>query len=386
MVPRERARVSQLLRDPGRPDDHGRRQKEMNLGVFMMPLHPPEKDRTQCFEEDTELVIRADELGLTEAWVGQHHTAKWEPIPSNDLFIASLIPQTDQIRLGTGVTIITQHHPANVAVRLAFLDHLSKGRLNVGFGQGGVPTDWGLFDLPDPGTQGLMTMEAMDMVMKLWQEDAPFEFKGDFWKIGIDRQVPELGLGELLKPYQKPHPPIAMSIVRAESRAATTCGQKGFFPISINMAPVQKLKRQWELYCAGAAEGGHDPPSRSSWRISRSIYVADSDEEAREQALNGSFAKSLVYLRGMMEMGGILDLLKIDPTMPDDEVDAEYIVDNIAIVGSPETVRQKLQDLFGVTGGFGTLLMIAHDWDDKPDWHRCMSLMKEEVLPDMPGV
>ena len=361
-------------------------KNEMNLGVFMMPLHPPEKDRTQCFEEDTELVVRADELGFSEAWIGQHHTAQWEPIPSNDLFIASLIPQTGQIRLGTGVTIITQHHPANVAVRLAFLDHLSKGRLNVGFGQGGVPTDWGLFDLPDPGTQGLMTLEAMDMVMKLWREDAPFEFKGDFWNIGIDRKVPELGLGELLKPYQKPHPPIAMSIVRAESRAATTCGQKGFFPISINMAPVQKLKRQWELYCAGAAEGGHDPPSRSSWRISRSIYVADSDEEAREQALNGSFAKSLVYLRGMMEMGGILDLLKIDPTMPDGEVDAEYIVDNIAIVGSPETVKQKLQDLFGVTGGFGTLLMIAHDWDDKPRWHRCMELMKEEIIPKLPTI
>ena len=223
----------------------------MKVGTFMMPLHPPEKDRTQTFEEDVECVIWADELGFSEAWIGQHHTAGWEPIPSNDVFIAHMLPQTKNIRLGTGVTIITQHHPANVAVRLAYLDHLAKGRLNVGFGQGGVPTDWALFDLPDPRTQGLMTLEAMDIVLKLWQEDGPFEFKGDYWNVKLDEKNPELGLGQILQPYQKPHPPIAMSIVREESMAATTGGQRGFIPISINMAPPHKVKRQWELYSQG---------------------------------------------------------------------------------------------------------------------------------------
>ena len=150
----------------------------MKLGTFMMPLHPPEKDRTECFAEDVEFVVRADQLGFTEAWVGQHHTVAWEPIPSNDLFIAHVLPLTQNIRLGTGVSIMPQHHPVNVAVRLAFLDHLSKGRFNCGFGQGGVATDWGLFDLPDPKTQGLMTVESIDMVLKLWQAEAPFDFAG----------------------------------------------------------------------------------------------------------------------------------------------------------------------------------------------------------------
>ena len=63
----------------------------MNLGMFMMPLHPPEKDRTLCFDEDTECIILADQLGYSEAWIGQHHSAAWEPIPSNDVFIAHMI-------------------------------------------------------------------------------------------------------------------------------------------------------------------------------------------------------------------------------------------------------------------------------------------------------
>ena len=66
----------------------------MNLGVFMMPLHPPEKDRTLCFEEDVALAVLADQLGYSELWVGQHHTVAWEPIPANDLFIANVLPRT----------------------------------------------------------------------------------------------------------------------------------------------------------------------------------------------------------------------------------------------------------------------------------------------------
>src|SRR5260221_3038183 len=120
----------------------------IKLGLFMMPLHPPEKSRTDCLNEDSELVVRAEDLGFSEVWIGQHHSVAWEPIAANDLFIANLIPRTKTIRLGTGVSIVPHHHPVNLAVRLAMLDHLSGGRINCGLGQSGVATDWELFDIP----------------------------------------------------------------------------------------------------------------------------------------------------------------------------------------------------------------------------------------------
>ena len=166
--------------------------------------------------------------------------------------------------------------------------------------------------------------------------------------------------------------------------AARTGGQRGYIPISINLAPAHKVKRQWELYCEGAAEGGQPEPDRLNWRVSRSIFVGESDEEARAHALNGPFAGSLVYLRGMLKAAGMLDLLKQDPEMPDDAIDAEYIIDNIAIVGSVDTVTRKLQDLYDATGGFGSLLMIAHDWDDRTKMRRSMELMAREVIPQLP--
>ena len=53
---------------------------QITSGVFIMPFHDPAKPLAQCFDEDLELIIRADELGFDEFWIGEHHTMKYEPI------------------------------------------------------------------------------------------------------------------------------------------------------------------------------------------------------------------------------------------------------------------------------------------------------------------
>lgn len=357
----------------------------MDVGLFMMPVHPPEKDRTECFEEDLELVVLADQLGYTEAWIGQHFSVAWEPIPSNDIFIANALPRTKNIRFGTGVTIIQYHHPVNAALRLAYLDHLSRGRLLCGFGQSNIPTDLNLFDLPrDPKTLGLMTIEGMDMVLKLWQAEAPFDFQGDYWHIHIDEYDPDISMGTLLKPYQKPHPPIAMSVIKGTSLAARTAGQRGYIPISGNLVPITTVAQHWETYCAGAEEANQPPPDRSIWRVARNIFIGETTEEAMDHALNGSFAGSYDYLIKLISRGGGLVNLKDDPDMPDEAVTPEYAVNKLAIVGDADEVIRRLTELVEVTGGFGTLLMIAHDWDDKTKWTKSMDLLINKVVPALP--
>lgn len=358
----------------------------MQLGLFMMPMHPPEKDRTICFEEDLALIVHADELGYTEAWIGQHHSVAWESIPSNDVFIANALPRTKQIRFGTGVTLVPFHHPANIAVRLALLDHLARGRFYCGFGQSGISTDLSLFDLPtDPKTLGLMTVEGIDMVLKLWTTDPPFDFQGDFWRIRIDETIPAIGKGVILKPYQQPHPPIAMSIMKGASLAARMAGQRGYMPLSTNLVPVSTLTQHWEVYCAGAAEAGRPAPDRGIWRIARNIFVGRTTGEALDYALSSAFARSFDYLIKLIGPGR-LDLLKDDPDMPDDAVTPEYCVKRLAIVGDVDECLRRLHEVWEQTGGFGTLLMITHDWDDETRWRRSMELLVNEVAPAMPSV
>ena len=79
-----------------------------------------------------------------------------------------------------------------------------------------------------------------------------------------------------------------------------------------------------------------------------------------------------------------LDLTKADPDMPDSEVTPEYLVDNVWIVGSPDDVTEKLQQLHNDVGGFGALLAMDHEWDPKEEWLHSMKLLKEEVLPRLP--
>ena len=91
----------------------------MKLGFFTMPIHPLDKDWRQSLREDREAFLLADELGFTEAYVGEHATDKAENITSSIAFIAWLAAATKQIKLGTGTINLPNSHPAAVAASVA---------------------------------------------------------------------------------------------------------------------------------------------------------------------------------------------------------------------------------------------------------------------------
>ncbi len=358
----------------------------MKLGAFLMPLHPPEKPRTECFDEDVEFIVYADQLGFAEAWCGHHVTLEWEPIVANDVFMANMIARTKNIKLGIGVSIMPQHHPANVAARIALLDHLSHGRLYWGFGQGGVPTDWELFGLPDGKTQAQMTAEAHEIVLMLWTQDPPFEFNGKFWQINMKNHSADLRMGYPLKPFQQPHPPIGMTLMSADSKGGSIGGQRGYLPLSTNLVHRNTVAQHWETYCEGAAEAGLPEPSRDIWRVSRSIFVGESNDQAWDFCRQSSFAASLDYLLTLMRNAKMLSLVKSDSSMPDEDATVEYMLKNLCIIGDKRSCIEQLEELWDVTGGFGTLLMIKHDFDDLERWRRCMSVVAEEIVPALPAI
>jgi len=117
----------------------------MQLGLFTMPLHPPGADFTQTLKADLDQIVKLDELGYSEVWIGEHFTCEWENIPAPDLLIAQALPLTKQIRLGTGVSCIPNHDPFVLAHRIAQLDHMAEGRFNWGVGIGSFPGDMMVF-------------------------------------------------------------------------------------------------------------------------------------------------------------------------------------------------------------------------------------------------
>src|SRR3546814_15967367 len=82
-------------------------------------------------------------LGYDEVFVGEHYTATSEPITDPLQFLATLIPETRSIKLGTGVFNLPQHHPLQIAGNAALFDNLSGGRLLMGIGPGGLGSEIG---------------------------------------------------------------------------------------------------------------------------------------------------------------------------------------------------------------------------------------------------
>src|SRR5207247_1060255 len=82
-----------------------------------MPSHPPECGLKEGQDWDLQVLRWLDELGYQEAWIGEHHTAPWEPHPAPDLLIAQALLQTKNIRIGPGGFLLPYHHPAEPANR-----------------------------------------------------------------------------------------------------------------------------------------------------------------------------------------------------------------------------------------------------------------------------
>src|SRR5438128_1774132 len=317
----------------------------MRLGYFAMPLHPPGADPARTMDDDLVQLATLDRLGYEEAWVGGHCTAQWEIIPCPALFIARALGMTKRMTLATGVSCLPNHDPLMLAQRIAQLDQMARGRFYWGVGSGGFPGDFEMFGVdPKSGEHRVITREILDTVLALWQDAKPgaYEGEGRRWRFTVPQPQPDIGLRLHLRPYQKPH---------------------------------------WEAVETGAKRAGRIA-DRKTWRIARDVFVADTDAKARREAIGGTLGRDYrdYFLKLLPKLRGF-DMLKVDPAMADPEVTLEYLCDNIWIVGSPDTVATKLARLAEDVGGFGTLLVIAHEWTPRGAWERSMRLLKEEVVP-----
>jgi alkanesulfonate monooxygenase SsuD/methylene tetrahydromethanopterin reductase-like flavin-dependent oxidoreductase (luciferase family) len=349
-------------------------------GMFIMPFHDPAKPLAQCYDEDLELIVRAEELGFSEFWIGEHHTMKYENIVMPEIFIARALGETRRIRMGPAPVCLNQHHPAHVAARLAFLDHLSKGRLNLCFGSGSVGTDQELYGA-EPKNAAAMVDEATDMILKMWASEPPYEIEGKFWKISLKKTVDEeTGIGYIPKPLQQPHPPIAMPGTSRNSPTMRTAGRRGFQPFGHCLIAGSVLADLWQTYAAGALEVGRQP-NRADFKVARSIFLADTTQEAVRRARTNSLGKNFEYIGRLFDKGGGRRVYKRDPAMSDADCGLDYLMGEQIIAGSPAEVLRRLLRLIEETGTFGTLVLMSYDWDDKASWLRSMELFAHELMP-----
>lgn len=354
----------------------------MDLGFFTMPIHPVAKDWRTSLHEDRAAFLLADELGFTEAYVGEHTTDAAENITHGISFLAWIAAATKQIKLGTGTVNMPNTHPAAVAGQVAMLDHMLDGRFIFGISPGGLATDAEVFGNLE-ADRPAMFLEAINQVLKIWESDAPYDIDGKFWKISTSTQMmPEIGQGIMAKPLQRPHPPIVVTAVAPFSKGVTEAAARGWDPISANFLLTKWVKSHWPKYVEGCERVGRtvDP---ANWRVAKSVFVADDMDTAREYALGAQSPYRYYYsqLLTKMKKHGRTNLFKADQEMPDDAVTLDGVLDDCVIYGTPSKVADDILALREDIGDFGTLLYAGKDWADVELGRNSMILLAEKTLP-----
>ncbi|MGH7043321.1 MAG: LLM class flavin-dependent oxidoreductase, partial [Acetobacteraceae bacterium] len=294
---------------------------------------------------------------------------------------AQALRETTRLRIGPGGFLLPYHHPAELANRVAMLDHLSGGRLNFGIAASGLPSDWAMFRVDGmSGVNRDMTREALDIILRLWSEEDHFDYDGKFWK--VSKPEPMFGfLHPHIRPLQQPHPPIGVAGLSKGSDTLKLAGERGFLPLSLNLN-AGYIASHWDAVETGAARTGRTP-ARADWRHVREVFVAETDAEAWRLSARGMMGRMMSeYFLPLLANFGFLEYLKHDADVADSDVTADYCAHHNWLIGSPATVAAKIERLYHETGGFGVLLVFGFDYADAPGaWHTSLGLLAEEVLP-----
>ncbi|HAC18136.1 MAG TPA: LLM class flavin-dependent oxidoreductase [Dehalococcoidia bacterium] len=345
--------------------------ERMKFGIFMAPFHWLGENPTLAIERDLETVEWLDYLGFDEAWIGEHHSAGWENIASPEIFIAAAAERTKHIRLGTGVTSLPYHHPMMVANRMVQLDHMTRGRVNLGVGPGALVSDAYMLGI-DPTTQRQRMDESLGVIKRLLTEIEPITHESDWFTLRDARLH--------LRPYTKPHFPISAAAAQSPS-GMVLAGKHGLGVLSVSVvrggAYARNMKDFWKIAEDTAEEYGN-VMDRNEWRLVVHVHLAESKKEAMAQARERAGAYQREYFENTLGFQASFD-------GPQNQIIESMVENGAWCVGTPDDLVEQIHRLDESSGGFGGLMIQATEWGTREQVKHSYELIARYVMPQFQG-
>jgi alkanesulfonate monooxygenase SsuD/methylene tetrahydromethanopterin reductase-like flavin-dependent oxidoreductase (luciferase family) len=296
------------------------RAMSVEFGVFDhldrndLPLH-------DYYEQRLQVIEAFDRCGFYAYHVAEHHFTPLGMAPSPSVFLSAIAQRTRRLRFGTFVYALPAHHPLRVLEEICMLDHMSGGRLEIGFGRGSVPYEIAFYGENAEERQQIYA-ERLELILKA------FTVSRLTWKGRYDQfeNVPME-----LTPLQKPHPPLWYGAHSPDS--AERAARRGLNIVTNDMPDKARatIARYREIWRAS-----QDPAAPPKMGMVRFIVVADTDSQAMTIARRA-------YLRWRSSFSYLFEM---HGTLPDSPLRAEsfdaLIRQGQAIAGSAETVRAFL--------------------------------------------
>src|ERR1041385_547205 len=220
------------------------------FGVFHLPTFDPALDGSpsEPYGRLRRLILLADELEFHSAWLAEHHfQAHGGILSAPDLWIASLAPMTSRIRFGLGVVQVPYHHPLAITERIATLDHITGGRLDVGLGRGFLKCEYDGFGISMDHSRARFG-EGVGIIVEALR-------CGSIERAGEHFTFPSLTVQPPC--VQRPSPPLWIAAA-ATPETYSWAGRNGF---NLMVAPLlspdpASLREKIDAYYEARAEGG----------------------------------------------------------------------------------------------------------------------------------
>lgn len=307
----------------------------------------------------------ADKAGFNTLWFPELHFRYdgREAIPNPLMLGAMIAAQTKRIRIGQASSVVTQWHPLRLAEDLAMLDHMSNGRLEVGFGRGYAyeAMNFNLdADVRDQEKNRALFEETVEIVRKAWTDEY-LRHKGTFYEfpvpgitlkntIGVPPEVADPETGELVglavrpQPLQRPTPPIWQTV---DSERSIEWAARNDVSGMIWLPPADSIARKFKVYEEAAKAAGKNVRLGEKMAVMRSTYVAPTVAEARadfEKPLIDSYTW-LLGKRGLANLahpGEVLD--------PNTDLNFDFVQQRSLLCGDPQLVIDRIHELKEVAG------------------------------------
>jgi alkanesulfonate monooxygenase SsuD/methylene tetrahydromethanopterin reductase-like flavin-dependent oxidoreductase (luciferase family) len=370
---------------PYRPLDLEAAKKYRSAWVVLPnSFYDPEKGAAE-YDSYLDQLTYAEELGFDAIGVNEHHQTAYGLMPAPNLIASALIQRTKKVQiavLGRALPLVS--NPINIAEEFAMLDVLSKGRLIAGFVRG-IGAEYHSTGV-NPAFSHERFHEAHDLIVKAWTTPGPFEFEGDHFRLRYVNLWP--------RPYQKPHPPVWIPSMGSRETVVWASAPERKYPFMVTFSPESAVVRYHKMYREAAHAHGYTASGgQLGWATP--IYVAESDQQARDEAKAGieslfnnflSMPWEMLLPPGYTSNTSLKATLKLRPALggrPRQQTIDELIASGTIVVGSPTTVREKIARVREQTG-FDILIALLQ-FGVLPDdlARRNMEMFAGEVMPKL---
>jgi alkanesulfonate monooxygenase SsuD/methylene tetrahydromethanopterin reductase-like flavin-dependent oxidoreductase (luciferase family) len=373
-----------LMPWPYLPDDFRETHRSVWVDIDQK-LFDPAKSHA-VYNTYMDLLEYADTLGFDGVGVNEHHQNGYGIMPSPNIIAAGLARRTkDAAVVVLGNSIALYNPPIRVAEEFAMLDCISGGRLVAGFPVGtSMDTNYCYGQIPSLTREKYQ--EAHDLIIKSWTKREPFAWNGRYNKLRHVNIWP--------RPIQQPHPPIHIP-GGGSVETYDFCIDNTYSYSYLSFSGYLRAQALMNGYWQRVEERGVDKsPYRAGF--AQTILVADTDEEAERlysEHVSYFYNRCLHVYPGFADAPGYRTIKTIQtgalsqyapPTGGYTQLTWKELTEQgHVIAGSPETVRQRMEDL--IKGlNVGNIFCLMHVGNMPAD--KCMystKLFAEKVMPKL---